>query len=163
VAARYFVRALQAERQLGIAEPNFLLAQKWRSLMARYFFRADYRGITVNDDVGEEFSTLRDAEAHAAIVASELVRNRSQAVTVSVLSQDGTLLAKAAAPSDRFSSRRVSRVESGLSPGSPKHGDSRAAAREAIRRHRGLPPWREDEVRLSSGAIWSGSARTQEE
>jgi hypothetical protein len=118
VAARYFVRALQAERQLGIAEPNFLLAQKWRSLMARYFFRADYRGITVNDDVGEEFSTLRDAEAHAAIVANELVRNRSQAVTtVSVLSQDGTLLAKAAAPSDRFSSRRVSRVESGLSPG----------------------------------------------
>jgi len=85
--------------------------------MARYFFRADYRGITVNDDVGEEFSTLRDAEAHAAIVANELARNRSEAVTVSVLSQDGTLLAKAAASSDRFSSRRVSRVESGSSPG----------------------------------------------
>jgi hypothetical protein len=41
--------------------------------MARYFFRANYRGTSVNDDVGEEFSTLRDAEAHAAIVANELV------------------------------------------------------------------------------------------
>ena len=28
VAARYFVCALEAERQLGTAEPNFLLAQK---------------------------------------------------------------------------------------------------------------------------------------
>jgi Domain of unknown function (DUF6894) len=84
--------------------------------MARYFFRADYRGITVNDDVGEEFTTLRDAEVHAAIVANELVRNYPQAVTVSVLSEDGILLAKAAAPSDRFFSRRVRRVESGLSP-----------------------------------------------
>jgi hypothetical protein len=67
--------------------------------MARYLFRADYRGITVNDDVGEEFPTLPDAEAHAAIVASELVRNCSKAATVSVLSQNGIVLAKAAAPS----------------------------------------------------------------
>jgi nitrogen regulatory protein PII-like uncharacterized protein len=66
--------------------------------MARYFFRADYRGISVNDDVGEEFSTLQDAEAHATIVANELVRNHSQVVTVSVLSEDGISLAEAAAP-----------------------------------------------------------------
>jgi hypothetical protein len=46
------------------------------------------------DDVGEELSTLQDAEAHAAIVANELVRNSAQAVTVSVLSEDGILLAK---------------------------------------------------------------------
>jgi kynureninase len=98
VAAQYFVRALEAEPQLAIAESNFVLAQEWRSLMARYFFRANYRGTSVNDDVGEEFSTLQDAEAHAAIVANELVRNSSQAVTVSVLSEDGMLLAKAAAP-----------------------------------------------------------------
>jgi hypothetical protein len=32
--------------------------------MAHYFFPANYRGISVNDDVGEEFSTLQDAEAH---------------------------------------------------------------------------------------------------
>jgi hypothetical protein len=38
-----------------------------------------------------------DAEAHAAIVANELVRNRSQTVTVSVLSQTGIVLAKAVA------------------------------------------------------------------
>ncbi len=99
VAAQYRVRALEAEPQLATAEPNFVLAQEWRSLMARYFFRADYRGISVNDDVGEEFSTLQDAEAHAAIVANELVRNSAQAVTVSVLSEEGILLAKAAAPS----------------------------------------------------------------
>jgi len=99
VAAQYFVRALEAERQLATAESNFVLAQEWRSLMARYFFRANYRGISVNDDVGEEFSTLQDAEAHATIVANELVRNSAQAVTVSVLSEDGILLAKAAAPS----------------------------------------------------------------
>lgn len=65
--------------------------------MERYFFRADYPGITVNDDVGEEFSTLRDAEDHAGIVANELVRNGSRAVTVSVLSEAGIVLAKAAA------------------------------------------------------------------
>jgi hypothetical protein len=67
--------------------------------MARYFFRANYRGTSVNDDVGEEFSTLQDAEAHAAIVANELVRNSAQAVTVSVFSEGGILLAKAAASS----------------------------------------------------------------
>jgi hypothetical protein len=65
VAAQYLVRSLEAEPQLETAEPNFLLAQKKRSLMAHYFFRADYRGISVNDDVGEEFSTLQDAKAHA--------------------------------------------------------------------------------------------------
>jgi kynureninase len=97
VAAEYLVRALEAEPQLATAESNFVLAQEWRSLMARYFFRADYGGISVDDDVGEEFSTLQDAEAHAAIVANELVRNSSQAVTVSVFSEDGILLAKAAA------------------------------------------------------------------
>jgi hypothetical protein len=62
--------------------------------MARYFFRANYRGISVNDDVGEEFSTLQNAEAHATIVANELVRNSAQPVTVSVLREDGILLRK---------------------------------------------------------------------
>jgi uncharacterized protein DUF6894 len=67
--------------------------------MVRYFFRTDYRGIIVNDDLGEEFPTLPDAEAHAAIVANELVRKCSKAVTMSVLSQNGIVLAKAPAPS----------------------------------------------------------------
>jgi hypothetical protein len=67
--------------------------------MARYFFQADYRGISVNDDVGEEFSTLQDAEAHAVVVANELARSSVHAVAVSVLGEDGILLAKAMAPS----------------------------------------------------------------
>lgn len=67
--------------------------------MARYFFRADYRGISVNDDVGEEFSTLQDAEAHATIVANELSRNRTQSAVVSVLSENGRLLATVTGPS----------------------------------------------------------------
>jgi hypothetical protein len=60
--------------------------------MARYLFQADYRGVTTTEDVGEEFSTLQEAEAHAAIVANELSRNSSDAVAVSVLREDGTLV-----------------------------------------------------------------------
>jgi hypothetical protein len=67
--------------------------------MARYFFQADYRGIRVYDDVGEEFSALQDAEAHASVVANELARNCTQLVAVSVVGEDGILLAKAMAPS----------------------------------------------------------------
>jgi hypothetical protein len=47
------VRALETEPQLGSAEPNSLLAQKKSALMARYFFRTGYQGISVNDDGGE--------------------------------------------------------------------------------------------------------------
>jgi hypothetical protein len=57
--------------------------------MPRYFFRADYPGIGVS-----EFSTLQGAEDHATSVANEL----TQAVIVSVFSEDGILLAKAVAP-----------------------------------------------------------------
>jgi hypothetical protein len=39
-------------------------------------------------DIGEDFPTLREAEAHAAIVANELGRNNPQPVTVFVLSPD---------------------------------------------------------------------------
>jgi predicted sugar kinase len=60
--------------------------------MARYLFQADYRGVTATDDIGEEFSTLQEAEAHAEIVANELGRNTSGAVTVSVLNEDGILV-----------------------------------------------------------------------
>jgi hypothetical protein len=67
--------------------------------MARYFFRADYRGISVNDDVGEEFSTLQDAEAHATIVANELSRNHTQSAVVSVFGENGRLLATVTGPS----------------------------------------------------------------
>ena len=35
--------------------------------MAHYFFQAQYRGATLTDDIGEEFATLHEAEAHATV------------------------------------------------------------------------------------------------
>jgi len=54
--------------------------------MTRYLFQAQYHGATLTDDIGEEFVTLREAEAHATVVAKELGRNRAddQAITVFV-------------------------------------------------------------------------------
>jgi hypothetical protein len=66
-------------------------------MMAHYFFQANYRGTMIADDIGEEFSTVQQAEAHAGIVANELSRNGPQPVTVSVLSDQGILLASIAA------------------------------------------------------------------
>jgi hypothetical protein len=70
--------------------------------MARYLFQAHYRGATLADDIGEEFPTLLEAEAHARVVANELGRNSTldQAATVLVLSEDGELLARSAAISN---------------------------------------------------------------
>jgi hypothetical protein len=62
--------------------------------MARYLFQTQYRGATLTDDIGEELPTLHEAEAHATVVANELGRNRTQAVTVFVLSENGELLAR---------------------------------------------------------------------
>jgi hypothetical protein len=45
--------------------------------MARYIFQADYRDTVVTDEIGEEFATREEAEAHAAIIASELGRNET--------------------------------------------------------------------------------------
>jgi uncharacterized protein DUF6894 len=54
--------------------------------MPRYFFQARYHGMTVVDDIGEEFSTEQEAQAHAAIVARELSPpHDAQEVTVTVL------------------------------------------------------------------------------
>jgi len=56
----------------------------------------------MTSDIGEEFATLREAEAHAKVVAYELGRNaaQEQAVTVFVLSENGELLARSAAASN---------------------------------------------------------------
>lgn len=62
-------------------------------MKARYYFNVDYRGSPVIDDIGEEFSSLQEAKAHAALVANELGRNNRQPVTVLVLNEAGTLLA----------------------------------------------------------------------
>jgi hypothetical protein len=70
--------------------------------MAHYFFQAQYRGATLTDDIGEEFATLGEAEAHAMVVADELGRNSAedQAITVFVLSEHGQLLARSGAASN---------------------------------------------------------------
>ena len=60
--------------------------------MARYCFKARYGGAEYVDDIGEEFATRQEAEAHAAVVANELGRNNSQAITIHLLSEDGILL-----------------------------------------------------------------------
>jgi len=62
-------------------------------VMPRYFFQADYHGVTVVDDIGEEFSTLQEAEAHAAAVAGELGRNEPEDVVVLVVSEHGAAAA----------------------------------------------------------------------
>jgi hypothetical protein len=61
--------------------------------MALYYFHARYRGTMVSDDVPEEFSTVAEAENHAAIVASEFGRNGGGPVTVFVYGEDGMLIA----------------------------------------------------------------------
>jgi hypothetical protein len=61
--------------------------------MARYFFLAQYRGDTLTDDIGEDFPTQHEAEAHATVVAQQLGRNSSEA-TVVVLDEEGKLLAR---------------------------------------------------------------------
>jgi Domain of unknown function (DUF6894) len=70
--------------------------------MTHYLFQAQYRGSTLTDDIGEEFATLHEAEAHAAVVADELGRNgaEDQAIMVFVLSEDGELLARSGAASN---------------------------------------------------------------
>jgi hypothetical protein len=71
--------------------------------MALYYFHARYRGTVVSDDIPEEFSTVADAENHAAIVASELGRNGAGPVTVLVYREDGMLIATKAASMERRS------------------------------------------------------------
>lgn len=65
--------------------------------MARYLFQTQYRGVTITDDIGEEFSTVQEAEAYADIIAKELARNSGREVTVRVIGADGALLGQAAA------------------------------------------------------------------
>lgn len=53
--------------------------------MARYYFQANYRGVTVVDEIGEDFPTLQQAKAHATVVAQELSRNDPWPVTIFVI------------------------------------------------------------------------------
>jgi len=61
--------------------------------MARFYFPAEYDGFTYEDDHGEDFSTVAEAEAHAKAVAAELGRNNPKSVTVFLVTEDGAKLA----------------------------------------------------------------------
>jgi hypothetical protein len=71
--------------------------------MSRYFFQAHYHGATVVDDIGEEFATAQEAEAHAAVVANELGQNDPRPVTVFVLTESVASMGR----SYQFSKLRV--------------------------------------------------------
>jgi hypothetical protein len=103
VAGVGFPRGVKLRSRL--TRPRLLISRSF-DLKERYFFRANDRGITVNDDIGEEFSMLHDAEVYATIVANELARNRTQVVTVSVLSEEGVLLVTVSASSDGYGDAR---------------------------------------------------------
>jgi hypothetical protein len=57
--------------------------------MARFYFPAEYDGFTYGDDQGEDFPTVAAAVAHAKVVAAELGRNNTKAVTVFLVTDDG--------------------------------------------------------------------------
>ena len=56
--------------------------------MPRFFFPVDYDDIHCDDDRGEVFSTARQAEDHARIIAEELSRNHTKVVKVYVVTED---------------------------------------------------------------------------
>jgi hypothetical protein len=62
--------------------------------MPLYRFRSDYDGLMCEDDVGEVFSTLAEAVGHASVVATELSRNNTRSIAVSVVDETGTIVAE---------------------------------------------------------------------
>jgi uncharacterized protein DUF6894 len=62
--------------------------------MSLYKFRTDYDGVISQDDVGEVFSTLAEAVAHASVVATELSRNNTRSIAVSVVDETGAIVAE---------------------------------------------------------------------
>jgi len=62
--------------------------------MPLYRFRSDYDGVMCEDDVGEVFSTIAEAAAHASVVATELSRNNARPLIVFVVDETGTIVAE---------------------------------------------------------------------
>jgi hypothetical protein len=62
--------------------------------MPLYRFRTDYDGVICEDDVGEVFSTLAEAVAHASAVATELSRNNTTPIAVFVVDKTGAIVAE---------------------------------------------------------------------
>jgi len=61
--------------------------------MLRFFLEADYGGTQCRDDEAVEFASIKQAEAHASLVAEELGRNNSKAVSIFLTDENGERLA----------------------------------------------------------------------
>jgi hypothetical protein len=89
--------------------------------MPLYRFRSDYDGLMCEDDVGEVFSTLAEAVAHASVVATELSRNNTRSIDVSVVDEKGAIVAEGRDAAIRLhKALRSVRVEQPIMPGTPQ-------------------------------------------
>jgi hypothetical protein len=80
-----------------------LILEESEIAVARFYFPAEYDGVTYGDDHGEDFPTVADAMAHAKVVAAELGRNNPKAVTVFLLTDEGEQIASV--PAERVTPR----------------------------------------------------------
>ncbi len=62
--------------------------------MANFYFSSEYDGISIEDGIGEAFSTTEEAASYAAAVANELGRGNSKAVYVQLMDAEGRVVAK---------------------------------------------------------------------
>ena len=94
-AAQHFARAVESEAQSGVPTHAFEPPpSNGSALVRRYFFPVDYDGITHEDETGEVFLTLDEAEAYAEVVARELTRNSRHSITVYLVDEDGDQLGR---------------------------------------------------------------------
>ncbi len=61
------------------------------SFMSRFHLKVDYGGF-IHHDICDEFADLKDAEAHAEIIASELGQNNPKKVIVYVVDEEGAVV-----------------------------------------------------------------------
>ena len=90
-AAQYLVRATEAENSTAPSSQPGLRGA--RGVMLRFFLEADYGGSKCRDDEAVEFASIKQAEAYAVLVAEELGRNNSKAVSIFLTNENGEHLA----------------------------------------------------------------------
>ena len=97
-AAQHYARAVDIERMSGSPgvseQPPRVPANGNSTVVRRFFFPVDYDGVTYEDDTGELFLTLQEAEAYAEVVARELGRNNRKSIAVFLVGNDGSQLGR---------------------------------------------------------------------
>ena len=92
-AAQHFARAVELEtRSPGVCGQLPPTRHNGSTFVRRFYFSVDYDGTLYDDETGEVFLTLQDAEAYAEIVARELGRNNHKSVEVFLVGDDGARL-----------------------------------------------------------------------